>query len=357
MEIVKLFENWLALNEIEFKDVESFKEYTKNHKMRATTEVTIGGKKVKAGDAIKAISKAEAKPKAAPKAEDESEEIKEPKGAIGYIVPQEGKDPQLVIFYKKYHHVFHEGDGWLMAGFSESGLEKIQPYAGSFMAAIAAGEKRMPGSADKILFKLKIKKEDPVDAARKKEMNSMASDYSPKTKYPPIEADAATEKAIEQIDKDQDLRDFLANLVHDKSNVMANDGDNPDMEKVFKLTKDAKYEGELYRGMWGASPDDFQVGDVKTFDRYQSFSETKEVALGFAGQERNQGVVFKVVNPKGGFNYAAWMQKNDKSLPVNKDDLNFARYEREHIFDRKQKYEVVKKEKEGPFTIVEIKFV
>ena len=61
MKRILLFENWLSLdviNEIEFKDAETFKAYAAKHKMRASTEVTISGKKVKAGDAIKAISKA-----------------------------------------------------------------------------------------------------------------------------------------------------------------------------------------------------------------------------------------------------------------------------------------------------------
>jgi hypothetical protein len=48
MKKVKLFEQFI--NEVKFKDVESFKAYAQKHKMRPNTVVTVGGKDIKAGD-------------------------------------------------------------------------------------------------------------------------------------------------------------------------------------------------------------------------------------------------------------------------------------------------------------------
>jgi hypothetical protein len=341
MKHLKLFEEWI--NELKFADVDAFKAYNQKHKMRASTKVTVANKEMRAGD----VGKEETK----------EDEVKEPKGTQGFIMPNtwDANKPSIMFLYKKQYYSFQYDEGWTETWPSASYTERMEKEGKvPFSAAIKAAEKALPGSAEKILIDLGLKKENPEDKTRKDEMNKQSASYDGSKEYPKIEIDPVNQEALKKLKKDEDTSEFLSYLIHDKSNVTANTEEVPEMTKVFKMTKDAEYKGTLYRGMHSSSPDDFKVGQTSTFGRYQSFSEDEAVAKSFSGQEKGQGVVLKVENPSGGFNYGGWLQQNMDSEDEN---LNFARYEREHLFDRNQKYEVIKKEKQGPFTVVHIKFI
>lgn len=343
MKRVKLFEQWL--NEIKFADIDAFKAYSKEHEVRASTKVTIGDKEMKAGDVGK---------------EEKEEESKEPTGTQGFIMPNswDANKPALMFLYKKQYYSFQYDDGWSQMWPATSYTERMEKEGKvPFSKVIKAAEKALPGSAEKVLIQLGLKKEDPKDKTRKEEMEKQIDSFDPDKKYSEIKIDPVNKDAFKKLEKDKDTSEFLAYLIHDKSNVTSNAEEVPDMTKVFNLTKDAKHEGSLYRGMWGANPDDYKVGQTGEFGRYQSFSEEEGVAKSFAGQEKGQGVVFKVDNPTGGFNYGGWIQNSTDAEDDADDNINFARYEREHIFDRKQKYKVAKIEKNGPFTVVHIKFI
>ncbi len=132
--------------------------------------------------------------------------------------------------------------------------------------------------------------------------------------------------------------DFLLYLIHDKSHVMGNTYKDPNMEKVFALTKNDTFNKPLYRGLYKETLDDFKVGEVTTMDRYQSFSEHESIAKQFS----QKGLILKAVKSKGGFNYGGFLVDYYNDLKVRAprdymmDDGGFmiesAEEEAEHIF-------------------------
>lgn len=342
MKRVKLFEQFI--NELKFNDVEDFKAYASKHKVRATTVVTVGGKEMKAGEVGK---------------KEDKEESSNPKGIVAYAMkdPWDDSKMDLTIKYKKDYYTFSEDQGWTEAFMMDSGIERLQGNEKPFAAVLKAGEKMLPDSAAKFLERIGLKKPDPEQEKRNATIEKKVERYDEQKKYSEIKIDKVNKEAFEQLEKDKDTSEFLAYLIHDKSHVTSNAEEVPEMTKIFKMTKDAEYKGNLYRGMYDASPNDFKVGEVKKFGRYQSFSETDGVARQFAGTKENEGVVLSVKNPKGGFNYGGWIQDNIDPKEDQNEEINFARFEREHIFDRNQKYKVVEVVKDGPFTIVNIEFI
>ena len=341
MKHIKLFEQFI--NELKFESPEDFKAYAQKHKVRANTVVTIGNKEVKAGDVGKE--------------EKEEEETQESSGTTGFMQPNsmEKDKPYLLIRHKGVIYGFRDEAGWSEAYMSDNRKKELEEFKIPFAQAIKLGEARRPGSADEILTELGLKKQDSKDAEKKEARAKQVEEFDENKKYAKLKPTEADIKAFKQIDKDKELSEYLGYLVHEKSNVMDNDEEVPEMTKVFKATKDVEFKGSLYRGMYSASPKDFKVGQTKSFGRYQSFSENPGVAKGFSGSKEDQGVVLKVDNPKGGFNYGAWLENN-----LGKDDedvMQVARFEKEHIFDRNQKYKVTKIEDSKPFTIVHIEFI
>jgi hypothetical protein len=343
MKYIKLFEQFI--NEIEFKDAESFKAYTQKHKMRPTTIVNIAGKDIKAGDVGK---------------EEKEEETEESAGTTGFIKPNsmEKDKPYLYARYKDTLYSFQDNGGWTEAYMNDARKKELEDFKVPFAQAVKSGEIRSNGSADKFLKELGLKKEDPKETEKKEAIKNQIEEFDEDKDYPKVKASDADDKAFKEIAKDEEIQDFLGYLVHDKSHVMDNDEEVPEMTKIFKATKDVEFEGSLFRGMYSASPKDFKVGDTKSFGRYQSFSESPGVAKGFSGTKEDQGVVLKVDNPKGGLNYAAWLEKNmDQNDEDNSEVMKTSRFEKEHVFDRNQKYKVTKVEDSKPFTIVHIEFI
>ena len=340
MKHIKLFEQFI--NELKFSSPAEFKAYAQKHKVRASTIVTVGDKEMKAGDVGK---------------EEKEEETEETVGVTGFTMPNsmEKDKPYLYIRYKDVIYSFRESGGWSEAIMNDNRKKELEDFKIPFAQAIKAGEMRLSGSADKILKELGLKKEDPKEVEKKEAREKQIEQFDDNKKYAKLKATEADANAFKQIDKDKELSEYLGYLVHEKSNVMDNDEEVPEMTKVFKATKDVEHKGSLFRGMYSASPKDFKVGQTKSFGRYQSFSESPGVAKGFSGSKEDQGVVLKVDNPKGGFNYGAWLENN-----LGKDDEDVkqvARFEKEHIFDRNQKYKVTKIEDSKPFTIVHIEFI
>lgn len=342
MKYLKLNEQFI--NELKFNNVEDFKAYSDKHKVRATTVVTVAGKEMKAGEVGK---------------KEDKEESSNPKGTTAYMTENswDKSKPNLTVKYKNTYYSFDDDSGWTESFMTEFGIERLKGNEKPFLDVVKMGEKRLPDSAGKFLEKIGLRKPDPKQEERNDAIEKKVDRYDEEEKYPEIKIDKANKAAFNKIAKDDDLTEFLSYLIHDKSHVTSNEEEVPEMSKIFKMTKNAEYEGNLYRGMYNANPKDFKVGDVKPFGRYQSFSETEEVAKTFAGNKENEGVVLSVKNPKGGLNYGGWIQANINPEDDQNDDINFARFEREHIFDRNQKYKVVKIEKDGPFTIVNIEFV
>lgn len=343
MKRILLFQNWLnenRLNELKFTDVEDFKAYSQKHKMRPNTEVTIGNKKMKVSD----VEKKETK--------EEKEEINF-KGLSGhYSHKDELNAKSWSLQYKKNFYEYNQADGWRQFWPSMASKERLLNNEVPVAKVMQEVSKMDPKAPDKILVQLGLKEKDPEVARREAEIAKQVSDFDEKTKYPEIEVDEKTTAQFKQIDKDKDLKEFLGYLVHSKDHVFNNTEDVPEMQKVFDIVKDSEYNKPLYRGMYKVNADDFKVGQEATFGRYQSFSEDPKVAKSFADPEPGKTVVLKLNRAKGAFNYGAYISKKVKGYVGN-----VARYEREHIIDRNQKYKVTKIEKEGPFTIVNIELI
>ena len=139
---------------------------------------------------------------------------------------------------------------------------------------------------------------------------------------------------------------FLLYLIHDKSHVMGNTYKDPNMEKVFALTKSESFNKPLYRGLYNETLDDFTEGEVTVLDRYQSFSEHEKIAKQFS----KQGLILKANKSKGGFNYCAFLVDyyNDLKVRDYKDYrmedgdymIESAEEEAEHIFPIGAKFKV-----------------
>lgn len=331
MKRVKLFEEFL--NELEFKDKADYAEYLKTHNVRKGTKITF------------------VKDKA---------ETEESSGTIGFVKPNSmDKDkPYLYVRYKDTIYAFRDGNGWSEAFMNDNSKKELEDFKVPFAQPIKVGETRLADSADKFLKELGLKEEDPKEVEKKEAIKNQIEEFDEDKDYPKVKSSAADDKAFKELAKDEEMQDFLGYLVHDKSHVMDNDEEVPEMTKVFKATEDVEFKGSLFRGMYSANPKDFKVGETKSFGRYQSFSESPGVAKGFSGTKEGQGVVLKVDNPKGGLNYAAWLEKNmDQGDEDNTEVMKTSRYEKEHVFDRNQKYKVTKIEDSKPFTIVHIQFI
>jgi hypothetical protein len=345
MKHIKLFEEFI--NEIKFADATAFKAYAAKHKMRPSTVVNIGGKDVKAGD----VGKEE---------KEEEEETTESNGTTGFVKPNsmEKDKPSLYIRHKGTMYGFSDSNGgWSEAFMRDAIIKELEDFKVPIAQVLKLGEVRLAGSAEDAMIMLGLKKMDKEEAAQKEAREKQVEAFDEDKDYSEIKVDAASQKAFKALEKDEDVTEFLGYLVHDKSHVTDNTDEVPEMKKVFELTKDVEHKGSLFRGMYSAKASDFKVGQKKSFGRYQSFSESDGVAKGFSGAEKDQGVVLRVDNPKGGFNYGGYLQQNIEKYGEEAGDMNFARYEREHIFDRNQKYEVTKIEDSKPFTIVHIKFI
>ena len=132
--------------------------------------------------------------------------------------------------------------------------------------------------------------------------------------------------------------EFLLYLLHDKSHVMGNTYKDPNMEKVFELTKNDTFNKPVYRGLYSETLDDFKVGEVTVMNRYQSFSEHENIAKKFS----KKGLILKAVKSKGGFNYGGFLVDYYNDLKIRfpqdymMDDGDFlitsAEEEAEHIF-------------------------
>lgn len=175
--------------------------------------------------------------------------------------------------------------------------------------------------------------------------------YSERTKYSPIKVDSVNKNAYKKLNSDTE--EFLSYLVHDKKHVLDNTAPSYELNKILSLVKGAKYSGYLYRGLYPLELTEFKVGQTGEFDRYTSFSESIDIAKGFA---YNTKFLFRVKNPTGGFNYGGWMQEYYDGHEED-DEINFARYEREYIFSRNQKYQVTGVNKQGSFTVIDIEFL
>lgn len=172
--------------------------------------------------------------------------------------------------------------------------------------------------------------------------------YLESTKYTPIKIDSINKSAYKKLNSD--IEQFLSYLVHDKKHVLDNVKPSYELDRILSLVKNTVYSGYLYRGLYPIEVTEFKVGQTGVFNRYTSFSESIDIAKNFAYDTK---FLFRVKNPKGGFNYGGWMQGYFNDV----EEINFARYEREHIFSQNQKYQVTGVNKQGSFTIVDIEFL
>ena len=156
-----------------------------------------------------------------------------------------------------------------------------------------------------------------------------------------------------------DDNNFLAFLVHDKSHVIDKSRKHPIMDKVFKLTKNKKFNKPLYRGLYNEKITEFEIGKNYTFPYYQSFSESEKTAKIFSKNK----LILQFNKAKGGFNYgkyqADWLKELKKDDPEEYDGsdgdwlLQTAEEEAEHIFNTDTKVKIVNITKRSGFTYIE----
>lgn len=103
------------------------------------------------------------------------------------------------------------------------------------------------------------------------------------------------------LDNDE-LSEFLNYLVHDKSHVIDNKSKSLELEEVLDLVKGTTYNFPLYRGLYDEQLEDFKIGEIYKFKRYQSFSENLELAKSFS----QNNLILQANSSVNGFNYGRY---------------------------------------------------
>lgn len=165
-------------------------------------------------------------------------------------------------------------------------------------------------------------------------------------------------RLYDRIMGDDELETFLGFLIHDKKNVIDNKSASPELEKIFKLVKGQSFNQPLYRGLYGEKIEDFTIGKVHNFSRYQSFSENIETAKKFS----KNGLILKAESSINGFNYGEYTVHSLKALKREDPDMymgmdgefytEFAIKESEWLFPRTSKFMVEDISTQGKYTII-----
>lgn len=335
----------MFLNEIEFSSKEEFLQYKKEHNMRPDTVVKINGKDSKVSDvkddeddkksSVFDLAAALKKKKITTIA------YKNSKGSMNYILKKKNSYFEYSQERKKWEEV-------VIPNWRREEIEKEEKSPEEFSKQI----KDAGIDTTSIESTLKLRDITPEENSKsKRKEEAKKYDYKEKTKYEPLEVRKVDNEVYNKVNKNPDVKEFLNYLIHSKENVMDNNKKVPELEEVLSKCKNVVNDKPLYRGMYNVKPSDFKVGETMEMGRYQSFSEDDGVSKDFAV---DSGVIIQLDKSKGSFNYGGWVQNELESAKKAEDKqvLNLARYEKEHIFSRDAKMKITKIEKRGDFTYV-----
>lgn len=117
--------------------------------------------------------------------------------------------------------------------------------------------------------------------------------------------------------EDPDMMLFINMLVHDKRHVIKNITRVPEMDTIFSVASE-NTTIPLYRGLHRTV--EASAGESIIFDRYESFSESLDVAKTFT----KVNTILKATNATGGFKYWKYMiqQLNDPLNDMVDEDIN-----------------------------------